>query len=225
MELDDLKRLWEEQDRKLDASLRLNARAVEDSVRGRARAAARLTSLGVILELVLAFVPVLWLGSFIADHVAAPRFWIPAALLDVFAIATFGGLVRRQVILGSIEWSAPVLEIQKRLATVRVGTVRATKWTFFLAPLLWPPLFIVAFEGFLGVDAYEAFGGMYIAGNVLFGLACLALAVWISRRYANRMQRSSVVRGLMRSLAGRNLAAAEAALGSLDRFAQDGTPD
>jgi hypothetical protein len=221
MELDDLKRRWEEQDRRLDASLRLNTLAVEEAVRGRAQAAARRTSWGLIVEIVLGFVPVLWLGSFIADHIAAPRFWIPAAALDVFAIATFGSLVRRQVVLGSIDWSVPVLEIQKRLATVRIGSVRATKWTFFLAPLLWPPLFIVAFEGFLGVDVYKAFGGVYVAGNVVFGLLCLALAVWVSRRYAGRMERS-IVRGFVRSLAGQNLTAAEGALGSLERFESDG---
>jgi hypothetical protein len=221
MELDDLKRLWEEQDRKLDASLRLSARALEEVGRGKAEAAARRMSWSVILEMLLAFLPVYLLGSFVADHIGQARFWIPAAALDVFAIATFGGLIRQQAVLRSIDWSAPVLEIQRTLAAVRVSRVRATQWTFFLAPLLWPPLFIVVFEAFLGVDAYRAFGGIYVAGNVVFGLVFLALAVWVSRRFADRFGGAPIVQRFMRDLAGHNLAAAQGTLGSLDRFGSD----
>ena len=218
MELDDLKRRWEEQDRKLDRSLRLNARAVEEAVRGRSRAEARQAGLGLFLELVLGFLPVLWLGSFIADHIREPRFWIPAMALDIFAIATFGGLVRRQVVLRAIDWSAPVLEIQKRLAAVRMGGARATKWTLLLAPLLWTPLSIVAFRGLFGVDSYAAFGAAYVAANAAFGLLFLAVAVRVSRRYADRAERSPALQRFMRDLGGRNLARAEDSLASLDRF-------
>ncbi len=221
MELDDLKRRWEEQDRKLDASLRLNARVLKESVLGRAELAIRRMSRGLLVELLVGLLPLLWLGSFIADHIGEPRFWIPAAALDVCAIALVIALVRLRLAIRSVDYAAPILGIQKRLESIRVRRIRATLWTLALAALAWTPLLIVGLKGFLDVDAYAVFSAGWLVANVLFGLAVLAAAVWVSRRFADRMERSPLLQRLMRDLAGRNLADAEGFLGSLARFEQN----
>ena len=101
--------------------------------------------------------------------------------------------------------------IQRALAEIRVGRVRATKWTLMLAPLLWTPMLVVALRGFLGVDMYAAFdgAGLFLAGNLLFGLAFLGAAVWASRRFSERLHRVPFVRRLLRDLGGRSLGEAE----------------
>src|SRR5262249_37082509 len=99
MEIEDLRRRWQEVDAKLDASLRLNARLLMEGTRSRARTASRWTGRGILVEILLGAIPVLWLGSFLADHIREPRFWIPALFLDVFALASLGSLVRQQVLL------------------------------------------------------------------------------------------------------------------------------
>src|SRR5271154_5815979 len=222
MELDDLKRRWEEHDRKLDASLRLNRRLLEQSVLARAEASLRRLSRWLWIELALDLVPVLWLGSFLADHIGQPRFWIPAAALDVFAIGTVIALAREAFGIRSVDYAAPIVESQARVEAAKVRRIRATQWTLALAPLLWTPLLIVALEGFLRVDAYAALGGVYLAANVLFGLAVLGFAIWASRRWAGRLK-GPLARRLARALAGQSLADAQAFLGTLDRFARDET--
>ncbi len=221
MELDELKRLWQEQDRKLDASLRLNRRLLEQSVLAKAAASLRRLDRLLWLELVLDLVPVVWLGSFLADHIGQPRFWIPAAALDAFAIGTVVALAREAFGIRSVDYAAPIVEIQRQIEGVRIRRIRATQWTLALSPLLWTPLLVVALKGFLGVDAYAALGGAFLAANVLFGLGVLGLAVWISRRRAERWTGSPMARRLGRALAGQSLADAEAFLGSLGRFAAD----
>jgi hypothetical protein len=222
MELEDLKRRWEEQDRKLDAGLRLNRRLLEQSVLTKAETSLRRLTRLLWLELLLDLVPVVWLGSFLADHIGQPRFWIPAAALDVFAIGSVAALAREAFGARSVDWGAPVVEIQQQVEAARIRRIRATQWTLALAPLLWTPLLVVALQGFWGVDAYAALGGVFLAANVLFGLAVLGLAVWASRRWAGRGgEASSVARRFARVLAGRSLADAQAFLGSLGRFAAD----
>ena len=218
MEFEDLERRWKEQDAKLDAGLRLNARVLRESVLGKTERTLRWTGRGLILEALLGFVPVIWLGSFIADHLVAPRLWLPAAFLDAFAIAAFSVSIRHAVVLRSIDWSAPILAIQSQLAALRRARARATLWTLAVSPLLWAPLVVVAFEGFLGVDISGALAGTWLAWNVVFGLVVLTLAIWVARRHGQRLARVPVLRVISRELGGRRVAEAQGFLESLRAY-------
>lgn len=59
---------------------------------------------------------------------------------------------------------------------------------------------------------------------MLFGVAVIPLAVWISRRQADRMDRSPFFQSLLRDIAGYNLNAAMGFLGSLEQFEEEETP-
>ena len=224
MDVESLRQMWQEQDRKLDEILRANARAGAGPALARAEAAARRERRGILLELVLAAVPVLWLGSFVADRIAEPRFWIPAAALDVLAILTLAAHARAYAAARSIDWTAPVAAIQSRLSALRVRRARVTRWIFLLGPLLWAPMLVVALRGFLGVDAYASFGGGFIAANVLFGAVFLAAGLWISRRYAGRLRTHPLLTKMLRDLAGRNLAEAEEFAAAAGGFARPDGP-
>ena len=80
-------------------------------------------------------------------------------------------------------------------------------------------------KGLLSVDAYAAFPGRWLAANVLFGLAVIPLAVWLSRRYAGRMEGSPAVQRILRDIAGYNLSAATGFLDSLAQFEKEGNPE
>lgn len=221
MDLDNLQRLWEEQNRKLDTSLRLNTRILNQSVLRRAEAATRRLSWLLLIELPLDVLLLFGLGSFIARHVTDMRFLLPALALHLYVIVLASSSVRQVIALRGIDYSAPILEIQKRLGALQVERIRVTKWVFLSAPLIWTPLLIVSLKGLLGVDPYAIFSGAWLAANLLFGLAVIALAVWISRRYADRMERSPWIQRLMRDLAGTNLNAALGFVGSVERFEKE----
>ena len=221
MHLDNLQRLWEEQNRKLDTSLRLNTRILNQSVLRKAEAATRRLSWLLMIELPLDALLLFGLGSFIAQHVTDMRFLLPALALHLYVIVLVSSSVRQVIALRGIDYSAPILEIQKRLGALQVERTRVAKWVFLSAPLVWTPLLIVSLKGLLGVDPYAIFSGAWLAANLLFGLAVIALAVWISRRYADRMERSPWIQRLMRDLAGDNLNAALGFVGSLERFEEE----
>lgn len=221
MDFDDLKQRWEDQDRKLDASLRLNASLVRTSALSKAKTAMRRLSLFLGIEVLLDFGLVLLLGSFLGDHWMEARFLLPAALLDLGLILLLIAGAHQWIALRNLDYSAPVLRIQKRMESLRMQRLRATKWTLLAAPLLWVPMLIVGLKGLLGVDAYLILPGGWLIANLLFGLAVIPLAVWISRRYADRMDRSPLVQRLLRDLAGYNLNAAADFLSSLAQFEEE----
>lgn len=53
------------------------------------------------------------------------------------------------------------------------------------------------------------------------GIGVIAVGLWTARRYADRMQRSSLVQRLLRDLSGYNLNAATGFLRSLSRFEEE----
>ncbi|HEY8208392.1 MAG TPA: hypothetical protein VIG99_12970 [Myxococcaceae bacterium] len=223
MDLDEMKQRWEAQQQRLDASLRLNERLLHGAALAKIGGAMDGLARGLWAEALLNAVAVLWLGSFAADHVAEPRFAVPAAALLAGAIALVVAGVRQLVMLKLVDYGAPVVAIQKQLESLKVQRIRATQWTLILAPLAWPPLFVVGMKGFLGVDAYQAFSVPWLIANVLFGLAVVVVARWISVRYADRMSGSPRLQRWMQTLAGHRLNAAAGYLASLRELERDAT--
>jgi hypothetical protein len=223
MEIDDLKRSWEDQSRKLDTSLRLNTTLLRESALNKASTATARLSWLLMAEILLDLVLCVWLGSFNADHYMEARFLIPGIVLHLYAIGSLILGVHQWLALKRIDYGAPVVAIQKRLGELRVQRVRATKLILLTSPLLWTPLLIVGLKGLLGVDAYAIFNSTWLAANLALGVAVIPLAVWISKRYADRMERSPLVQRLMRDLAGYNLNAATGFVSSLARFKEEET--
>src|SRR5882672_8369921 len=105
MNLDDLKNRLAEQDAKLDQALRLNTMAVRELQLSKTKSSLRGLVRGVVFELVLTFVAVVWLGNFIAGHLGEPRFLLPAVLIDVCFIALLGSCIRQLAVVGSLNYS------------------------------------------------------------------------------------------------------------------------
>ena len=158
MDLEDLKRRWDEHDAKLDRSIRLNTHLLQNVLLGKADASTRWLSRGLTFELLLSLIAPVCLGLFIAHHIGETRFLVPAVVLHLCAIAAVISTVHQMVAIHGIDYGAPIVEIQKRLESLRVERIRTTIWTLAAAPLLWTPLLIVALKGLFDVDAYASLG-------------------------------------------------------------------
>jgi hypothetical protein len=218
MELDELKQKWAEHDRKLEVNIRLTRQLLTATKMNRARSALQRLAVFLALESVVAIAVIIVLGSFVGGHIAMVRFAIPAAALDLFEIATLIVLIQQIRLALYIDYSKPVTAIQKQLESLRMLHIRHLQWTLLLAPLLWTPLLIVALQGFLRVDAYKTVGAAYLLANLLFGLAIIPLAIGLSKKFGDRMDRSPKIQWLMKELAGYNLNAASDFLATLSEF-------
>jgi len=202
MELDDFKTRWMETD-----AIRINTRAARALVRaedslGRVRR-------NLVLELILDGLLLLAIGSFAADHVREPRFFVPALMLHVSVILLSVPLLRQLVFLRGVDYAEPVVAIQRHVERLRIEEIRAMKWTLVSAPLLWVPLLIVAMKGLLGLDAWALLDTKWLVANVVFGVAFLIGMLWLSRRVEGRW---------MDALAGRSMTDAKRHLDEVARF-------
>jgi len=133
--------------------------------------------------------------------------------------------IHQLISVSTIDYAEPIVAIQKKLALLRVRKIRTAKWTLLLAPLLWTPLLIVTMR-FLGMNMYAFPGAIerWLIANLLFGVAYIVLAVWLSRRYAARFERSPFIQQLMNDIAGRSLTAAVRFVTELSRFEEEEQP-
>jgi hypothetical protein len=220
-EMDDLRKTWAEYDRKLDTNIRLSRQILMATNLNRVRSPLRRLAFFVGLESVIQLAVVVALGSFIYEHIATVRFVLPAAALDVFAIAILIAMIRQIAGALQIHYDKPLAIIQKQLEELRVLRIRYIQGIFLVATLAWTPLLIVALKGFWGLDAYRLFGAAYLVANLLVGLAIIPLAIWLSKKYGDRMDRSPMIQRLMKDLAGYNLNAAAGFLATLSEFEEE----
>lgn len=215
MDLEDLQQRWQEQDRKLDASLRLNQRLWHTLETQRASGALDRWSRLIVFELVAGLIAVVALGAYLGDRVGVVRFAVPAATLLAGAVALVTASAMQVARARAIDFAAPVVAIQTELESVRLLRLRTTKWIVLLSTLAWTPLHIVALDALFGVDVYALLGARWIAANLAAGIAVIPVLSWMARR--------SLWRRLTRHLDDRNLAAARRFLASLASFEAEAT--
>jgi hypothetical protein len=221
MDLDELKRLWQEQDKKLDTVLRLQARLIAAPAQRRAVSALGRAAWAWGIEAVLNFLVVAWLASFAADHLFEPRFYIPAAWLALGSLLLVIAGARQVVELRCLDLSLPVVEIQKRLERLRMARARTLKWTLLLSPLAWTPMCIVGLRALTGFDAYAHLDPAYLWGNVLVGLAAIPVGYGIARWLSARVHRSPVLRAILDDVGGHSFARAARFLSAAQALESD----
>jgi hypothetical protein len=219
MDLDVLKEKWVEQDRKLDTSIRLNRALLMatsmNRVQSPLRRFASFTGLGALVGLISLVV----LGGFIYAHWTEPRFALPAVMMHVWVIGYVATSIRQMVAALRIDFDRPVTLIQKQIESLRVLRLQMIRWGLLTGQLVWwIPLLVVALKGFWDVDAYKVLTTWFLVVNVVFGVAVIPVAIWVSKKCGERMGKSPAIQRLMLELAGYNLREATRFLGTLSEF-------
>jgi hypothetical protein len=222
MELDELKASWQELDRKLETSIALNLRLLQGRMAGKAETTLKRLAWLLGLEVLINVAGLALVGSFIGNHFTEIRYLVPAVALDLGLIALVIAGVRQIAAINLIDYCAPIVAIQRRLESLRMERIRTVKWTLLLAPLAWTPLFIVGLKGLFDIDVYANFGIAYVPANLACGAAVVVAGVWASRRFAARLEGSSVMRWVADCLAGTSLKSAARFLDSLSQFEEEG---
>lgn len=218
MQLDDFKSQWNVYSQKLDKTWQLNLTLLRETRWRQTRSALRKLAAAAWVELFINLALVMALGGFIAAHLWQWAFLLPAFVLHAFAIAQMAFNGYQLGALREVDFGAPLLSSQKKLAGVRRWRIRATMGTFVLAPLLWLPMLIVMLKGLLGIDAYAVLDTSWLVANALFGVAVIPITLWIANRFRAHWQNSPRFQQFLDDVAGRSLREAETYLKELSDF-------
>jgi hypothetical protein len=218
MDLDELKEKWTELDRKLDVNIRLNRQLLSATKLNQTRSSLKRLAVYMGLEAAAWFAIIVVLGNFIYEHISMAQFAVAGVALDVYSIVTLNFLIRQIALALRIDYGKPIATIQKQIEALRVLRIRTIQWGVLAGLVAWVPFMIVLFKVAFGVDIYEA---AWVWSNVAFGLALIPVAIWVSKKFGDRMDRSPIIQGLMKSLSGHNLNAAADFLMTLSKFEEE----
>ena len=221
MELEELRSEWMRREQALATALHANTLLLrENFVTQQTDRLCRAGPMGP-LELVIWIGFVAAFALFLAHHFGEWRFFVPAAALEVWTIAVGIVTLRDRAALRALDFSRPPLELQRRIAALRLRRARIFQWAFLTGQIVWwIPLAIVLFKGLMGVDLYglSDFMRRFIAWNLVGGVLFIPLALAAARVLAPRLSDTAVGRGFVDGVAGRDIAQARAMVARLAAF-------
>lgn len=215
MELDELKATWQALDRRLQRHDAINLQLLRDRKLEKARSSLRLLLGGQIVQILFGACFILlgisaWLLYREASHLL-----IAGVLVHLYGITMIAMAGISIAMVARIDYSAPVLDIQKRLAAVRrfrvvYGTAIGLAWW-----LLWIPV-LMALAGLVAVDLY-AMAPSVIWGGIAIGAVGLLASIWFIR-WSHHPRRARFGKWLDDEAAGGGIRKAQRILDEIAEF-------
>jgi serine/threonine-protein kinase len=217
MVLDDLKPAVADLDRKASQAHGLSVAAYKEQKLDRTRASLRPVlwehagqiALGVLIALAVG--PVWW------NHRAEPGLLVSGLVLHAYAVLMIVLGSRVITLIQTLRLDAPVLQIQKALASLRrsyvmTGFVVGMPWW-----LLWIPLASVVF----GFDPIVDVSRAWLVINLLIGALGILGTLWFFRHLWTASSDSERRRGIEESVAGKSFKNARGFLDEIARFERE----
>ena len=215
MEFDDIQSAWQALDRRLQRDHSLQLDALRERKLDRARGNLRPLFWGQVAQILFGLPFILLAVVLWNSHPQHASVIVAGAIVHAYGVLAIvaAGVVLGQI--GGIDYSAPVMEIQKKLLRARTLYIRGG----MLAGLPWWFLWIAILQvlaGLRGVDLAHTAPSMLGIGYGV-GAAGLLGTAWL-HRWARRPERAALGAKMDASLSGGSLRKAQAQLDELLRF-------
>ena len=214
MELEEFKSAWQTLNQKVDRQAELNLHLLRENRKEKARHGLRPLVWGQALQMAVGALLALASGSFWVDHRQVPHLLFTGLLFHAYGLAMILAGARMQVLIRRVDFGAPVVDIQKRLAQLRRFYVVGGMWIGLPWLLLWMPFTAMAIMGFFGVDMFVK-EPQVITSNVAAGVVGLILALLYIRWAQGRPKLAKTLEGFA---AGSSLNKAQRVLDEIARF-------
>jgi hypothetical protein len=214
MELDDMKLAWQTLDRRLELRNALELDLFKERKLDKMKSGLRPLVFGQIAQLALGIVMTAVFAPFWVEHVRTPHLLAYGLSLHAYALMMMAFAVRDLHMIRSIDYSRPVLEIQKRIAELRAWHLRIGPVFAITGSIVWVPTTLVVFY-WLGADVWAHSPNVvyWCIANVV---VCVGLVYGFIRW--SRTSRSKFARSLEEGAAGKAVGRAQLALAEIAQF-------
>jgi hypothetical protein len=217
MELDELKSAWQRLDRRVDALTAINRQLVTATVMRRSRGWLVPVSIGSVLNIVAGLAFAVFCGAYWTAHLDKPGVVVAGVILHAASVGLVViGAVRIALVM-RVDYTQPVLEIQRALARIQQWEARSFFGAWFGSWLVVSAGLIVAVATRTGVDLWQvspSYVLLSLAVSLAGGLMPLLLHRWARRRGGR------LAAWFDSFLLNRSVARASAAVAEIDDFAR-----
>ncbi len=180
MEIDQLKEIWKEHEKKLDEHITLNTRLFEKVNLDRARATMRSLLFVRMAEVLCFLILTIALFGFIAEHLSVSASTISALILVLFAMVGLIGSIGQITLIGMIDYSGTLLNIQNQLIRIRSHSIQLLRLIILSVPFYMAYIFL-GFKVLLGIDLYSVVDLKWFVAQIIFSLLLIGPALWLFR--------------------------------------------
>lgn len=201
MELDEMKQAWKALDRRLERQHELDLALFRDGKLDKARRRLRPLWWGQVIQIAAGVLLMLLFAPYWVEHLDSPHLAACGLLLHAYGLLMVLTAARNLYLQGRLDYTAPVLEIQQRVAALRRWRLREALLHGVANCFMWIPLILIGFRQ-LGADVWVAAPSV-VWGFLASGAACLALMYGLIRwrRSRNLLERSSIGRSVLETQA------------------------
>lgn len=215
MELDELKSSWQRLDQRVDELTVINRKLLNETLARKIRWRLAPVVIGAVLNIAIgAWFALVWGGSW-SEHLARPAVAIAGMALHLASIGLIVIGAVRLALVRKIDFSRPVIEIQRSLATLQKFEAGSFHAVWFGCWALLPAAMIALVMGFAGIDLWERASSYLIANFAVClagGLAPLLLHQWARRRHGR------LAAWIDDFLTSRSIARARTTIAEIDEF-------
>ncbi|MFK2854210.1 hypothetical protein ISP18_06385 [Dyella humi] len=222
VELDDMKHAWQTLQVQLEQQQRLHQRLLMESRLDKMRHGLRPLVLGQSIQLAFGVAIMLWGISFWSVRMEVLHWLIVGVLVQLLGMSLVLAAARNLHLIQRIDYAAPILEIQQRLAALRAWRVRVEAPVFaVIGSFAWIPLVLmeIQLDDERVAPKLDIFllAPWLVSHLILCGCVSLALVVvvfWLVRWAGHR-------RWLENNFAGKCVQKAESMLEQIAQFKQE----
>lgn len=220
MELDEMKLAWQMLDRRLEQQHAQNLQLYRESRLDKLRHGLRPLVWGQSIQIAFGIGFMLWGTAFWTTHTHALHTLACGVLVQAFGILLIAFAGRLLSIVKRIDYTLPVVEIQRHLAALRVWRVKVEAPVFGLVGcFIWIPILLMLIQqdwDQVGGDYWSQLHGfaMHLVLSGVVSLVLVLVVIWGLRRAGH-------ARWLENNFAGAAVQKAEAMLESITRFEQE----
>jgi hypothetical protein len=220
MDLDDLKQAWQSIDQRLQKQEALQRALLRERKAGGLRRILGGFAWEQISVAVLCMLGVFLSASAGDGKDASIAASVSALVCTFYFLAATAGMFWVIQRIGDIDYAAPVVQIQQRLAALRATYVKVGLWVGMPWLLLWLPFAVVALDAIAGIDLGHRLEATYWLTNVGFAIVACGL-LFVFYRWSQRTPDSGLARALRDGLTGRSLRRAQAEVEALKQYAEE----
>ena len=216
MELDDMKLAWQALHRQLERQQTLSTRLFLESRLDKVRHGLRPLFWGQVLQITFGVLISAMAASFWASRIAVPSLLLCGVLVHVLGLFMIVAGARNLYLIQRIDYSAPILDIQRRIAQLRAWRARVEgPVSAVLGALVWIPLILVELvRNGMNPDVVTSELGHDLVLWCVASLGLVLLAYGLIRYFGQR-------RWLENNWAGSSVQRAESMLEDIARFTHE----
>lgn len=185
MELQDLKNVWTEYDKRIDDRIKIDYDFLKKISLEKTRSLLIPHKLGAVIEIIINWLFLIPTVRFAINNISLIKFSVPAIVLALIIAATIAWNIYGLILLRMINYKSPVVAIQKKLETFKLRNLyRQQNLLYILYPLCQTLIIIIFCKAVINLNIYHY--PYFLLLQFIIAIIIVPAIIWIAKLFPDK---------------------------------------